>query len=145
MKFSFTVKELQHGMRLNIFLRENGVSAALIRKIKFTPDGMLVNGEKKNADWLLNAGDVVEINTADDTMESTVIPQQGKLDIVYMDDCCMVANKPSDMPCHLMFKSGIFIMGQHNQESGSCKIQHLLSPYPCRSSHHRMGTRSRIS
>ena len=133
MKFSFTVKELQHGMRLNIFLRENGVSAALIRKIKFTPDGMLVNGEKKNADWLLNAGDVVEINTADDTMESTVIPQQGKLDIVYMDDCCMVVNKPYDMPCHPSFNHPTdtlanYFMGywQAKGENKICRIINRL-------------------
>ena len=133
MKFSFTVKELQHGMRLNIFLRENGVSAALIRKIKFASDGMLVNGEKKNADWLLNAGDVVEIKTADDTMESTVIPQQGKLDIVYMDDCCMVVNKPYDMPCHPSFNHPTdtlanYFMGywQAKGENKICRIINRL-------------------
>ena len=52
---------------------------------------------------------------------------------------------PSDLSCNTVLKLGILPLGQHNQESGSCKIQHLLSPYPCRSSHHRMGTRSRIS
>ena len=103
MKFSFTVREDQHRMRLNIFLRESGVSAALIKKIKFAPDGILVNCEKKNTDYLLNAGDVVEINTADDDMDSTVIPQNGPLNIVYMDRCCMVVNKPYDMPCHPSF------------------------------------------
>ena len=103
MKFAFTVKENEDRMRLNIFLRNNGVSAALIKKIKFLPDGILVNGEKKNTDHLLCAGDSVEINTSDDNMDSTVIVQQGHLDIVYQDDCCMVVNKPYDLPCHPSF------------------------------------------
>ena len=55
MKFAFTVKENEDRMRLNIFLRNNGVSAALIKKIKFLPDGILVNGEKKNTDHGLQA------------------------------------------------------------------------------------------
>ena len=103
MKFTFTVKETEDKMRLNIFLRNNGVSAALIKKIKFLPDGIMVNGEKKNTDHILSAGDGVEINTSDDNMDSTVIVQTGPLDIVYQDDCCMVVNKPYDLPCHPSF------------------------------------------
>ena len=103
MNFTFKVKETEDKMRLNIFLRENGVSAALIKKIKFLPDGILVNGEKKNTDHILASGDCVEINTSDDNMDSTVIVQQGHLDIVYQDDCCMVVNKPFDLPCHPSF------------------------------------------
>ena len=86
MKFSFVADKLQERQRLNIFLRENGVSAALIKKIKFTPDGILVNGEKKNTDYMVQPGDIVEINTADEDMDSTVIPQRGEMNIVYMDD-----------------------------------------------------------
>ncbi len=133
MNFSFTVKETQHRMRLNIFLRESGVSAALIKKIKFTPDGILVNGEKKNTDYLLNSGDTVEINTADDDMDSTVIPQQGELDIVYMDNCCMVVNKPFDMPCHPSFNHPTdtvanYFMGywQARGENKICRIINRL-------------------
>ena len=50
MTFTFTVGEHQNRMRLNIFLRESGVSAALIRKLKTTSDGMMVNGTRQNAD-----------------------------------------------------------------------------------------------
>ncbi len=103
MKFNFNVTDQQDKMRLNVFLRSRGVSAALIRKIKFLPEGMLVNGVKQNADYILSAGDVVEINTPSEEPETTVIPQQGDMDIVYMDDACMVVNKPCDMPCHPSF------------------------------------------
>ena len=103
MNYKFNVAENENNMRLNIFLRSKGVSAALIRKIKFLPDGIMVNGTKHNADYILSAGDVVEINTSDEDMDSTVIAQQGYLDILYLDNCCMVVNKPYDMPCHPSF------------------------------------------
>lgn len=103
MNFRFNVTENEHNMRLNIFLRSKNVSAALIRKIKFLPDGIMVNGIKQNADYMLSSGDMVEINTSDEDMSSTVIVQQGHLDILYQDDCCMVVNKPYDVPCHPSF------------------------------------------
>lgn len=103
MNYKFNVSENEHNMRLNIFLRSKGVSAALIRKIKFLPDGIMVNGEKRNADYMLSGGDKVEINTSDEDMDTTVIAQQGHLDVLYEDECCMVVDKPYDMPCHPSF------------------------------------------
>ncbi len=133
MNFKFTVKETEDKMRLNIFLRQNGVSAALIKKIKFLPAGIMVNGEKKNTDYLLSAGDSVEINTSDEEMDSTVIVQQGPLDIVYQDDCCMVVNKPFDVPCHPSFNHPTdtianYFMGywQNFGENKICRIINRL-------------------
>ena len=103
MKFTFNVHENDDGQRLNIFLRSSGVSAALIKKIKFTDDGILVNGIKQNTDYRVRSGETIEINTSDEEMESTVISQTGELDILYEDKCCMVINKPYDMPTHPSF------------------------------------------
>ena len=103
MKFTFNAYEKDDGQRLNIFLRSSGVSAALIKKIKFTDNGILVNGVRENTDYRVKNGDTVEINTSDEEMESTVISQKGKLDILYRDNCCMVINKPYDMPTHPSF------------------------------------------
>ena len=133
MKFSFSVADSQDKMRLNIFLRESGVSAALIKKIKFLPDGILVNGEKKNTDHILSRGDKIEINTADDDMQTTVIAQNGKLDILYLDECCMVVNKPYDMPAHPSFNHPTdtlanYFMGywQRQGENKICRIINRL-------------------
>lgn len=131
MKFVFTVKESENKMRLNIFLRHSGVSAALIKKLKFLPDGILVNGEKKNTDYILSAGEAVEINTTDEDMDSTVIVQSGPLDIVYQDDCCMVVNKPYDVPCHPSFNHPTdtianYFMG-YWQKKGQAKICRVIN------------------
>lgn len=131
MNFRFQVKEDENHTRLNIFLRQSGVSAAQIKKLKFQPDGILVNGEKKNTDYFLSAGDVVEINTSDESADSTVIVQSGPLDIVYQDDCCMVINKPYDMPCHPSFNHPTdtlanYFMG-YWQERGQVKICRVIN------------------
>ena len=131
MNYKFQVKESENKMRLNIFLRHSGVSAALIKKLKFLPDGILVNGEKKNTDYMLSAGETVEINTTDEDMDSTVIVQSGPLDIVYQDDCCMVVNKPYDVPCHPSFNHPTdtianYFMG-YWQEKGQAKICRVIN------------------
>ena len=131
MNYKFQVKESENKMRLNIFLRHSGVSAALIKKLKFLPDGILVNGEKKNTDYMLSAGETVEINTTDEDMDSTVIVQSGPLDIVYQDDCCMVVNKPYDVPCHPSFNHPTdtianYFMG-YWQEKGQTKICRVIN------------------
>ncbi len=131
MKFDFTVSQRDHKTRLNIFLRSKGVSGALIRKIKFLPDGIMVNGAKQNADYILSAGDKVKINTPAEEGETTVIPQKGNLDIVYIDNCCMVVNKPYDMPSHPSFNHPTdtlanFFMG-YWQERGENKICRIIN------------------
>ena len=106
MTVNFTVREEHQGANLTAFLRESGVSLALIKKIKFQPDGILVDGVKQNTDYKVQAGQKITINVADtveDAQKSTVIPQDIPMDIVYMDDCCMVVDKPYYMPVHPSF------------------------------------------
>ncbi|MBQ3008754.1 MAG: RluA family pseudouridine synthase, partial [Oscillospiraceae bacterium] len=64
-------------------------------------------------------------------MDSTVIVQKGELDIVYMDDCCMVVNKPYDMPSHPSFNHPTdtlanYFMG-YWQERGENKICRIIN------------------
>ena len=131
MKFVFSVDNEYDKTRLNVFLRCQGVSRALIRKIKFLPDGILVDGQKQNADYIVSSGQTVTINTPEEEPETTVIPQQGNLDIVYMDRCCMVVNKPYNMPAHPSFNHPTdtvanYFMG-YWQEKGENKICRIIN------------------
>ncbi|MBE6878722.1 MAG: RluA family pseudouridine synthase [Ruminococcaceae bacterium] len=106
MTVNFTVKEQSDGSTLTAFLRGEGVSLALIKKIKFQPDGILVDGVRQNTDYKVKTGQTVAINVSDtreDAEKSTVIPQDIPMNIVYMDDCCMVVDKPYYMPVHPSF------------------------------------------
>lgn len=106
MTVDFTVKDVNDGSTLTAFLRNEGVSLALIKRIKFLPDGILVDGVKQNTDYKVKAGQKVVIKVSDtkeDAEKSTVIPQDIPMDIVYMDSSCMVVDKPYYMPVHPSF------------------------------------------
>ena len=106
MRLTFVVGPADDGERLNIFLRRCGVSAALIKRVKFLPGGISVDGVKQNTDYKVKAGQSVEVNvydTDEDADKSTVIPQDIPMKIVYMDHCCMVVDKPCGMPVHPSF------------------------------------------
>lgn len=106
MVLNFVVKEINQGETLNAFLRKEGVSAALIKKLKFLPDGILVNGIKQNTNYIVKAGDEIIVNAWDrqeETEKSTVIAQDIPMEIVYIDPCCMVVDKPYYMPVHPSF------------------------------------------
>ncbi|MBQ7283589.1 MAG: RluA family pseudouridine synthase [Oscillospiraceae bacterium] len=106
MQIEFVVKSEDEGKSLTAFLRGNGVSLALIKRIKFLPDGIMVDGVKQNSDYKVKTGQTVVVNvadTAENADKSTVIAQDIPMDIVYMDDCCMVVDKPYYMPVHPSF------------------------------------------
>lgn len=106
MTVEFIVKENDNLSNLTAFLRSSGVSLALIKKIKFLDNGILVDGVKQNTDYKVKTGQKVTINVADtneDAEKSTVIPQDIPMNIVYEDPCCMVVDKPYYMPVHPSF------------------------------------------
>jgi len=106
MTVEFIVKDADNFYTLTAFLRSSGVSLALIKKIKFLDNGILVDGVKQNTDYRVKTGQRVTINVADsgeDVEKSTVIPQDIPINIVYQDPCCMVVDKPYYMPVHPSF------------------------------------------
>lgn len=106
MQINFVVKAEDEGESLTAFLRGNGVSLALIKRVKFLPEGILVDGIKQNSDYKVKTGQHIVVNasdTAENAEKSTVIPQDIHMNIVYMDPCCMVVDKPYYMPVHPSF------------------------------------------
>ena len=106
MTVTFKVGQYDDMATLTAFLRSSGVSLALIKKIKFQENGILVDGVRQNTDYKVKAGQTVTINVADtneDAEKSTVIPQDIPINIVYQDPCVMVVDKPYYMPVHPSF------------------------------------------
>ncbi len=101
MYLKYTVKKEEESTRLNVFLREKGVSLAHIKRMKFIENGILVDNIKRNTDYILKENEVVQILlNINEEKETTVIPEDMDLNIVYEDEHCMVVNKPYDMPIH---------------------------------------------
>ena len=85
---------------LEIIRRELGISSALMRHLKFSEGGILVNGEHATVRYVLHTGDVLSLAVEDRASGEKLTPIPLSLAIAYEDDDVVIPNKPSDMPTH---------------------------------------------
>lgn len=95
------VIEAQHeGKLLRTYLRELGVSAALLARLKREERGILQNGTPVTVRTLLHAGDVLELGIEDSVPPVHVLPRALPLEILLQTPELLVCNKPANMPTH---------------------------------------------
>ncbi len=85
-----------------LLLKDMGYSTHMLKKLKFTEGGILVNGQFKTVRYVLQSGDVLSL-ACEDTEEDTspyITPVDLKLSIAYEDEHLTVADKPPSMPAH---------------------------------------------
>lgn len=98
-KIDYTVTSEYDGRKVIHFLRGYcGVSSRLLRSIKFTDDGMKLNGVKTRTVDRLKEGDIVTITLPED--EKAPEPLAAEIDIIYEDDDILVINKSPFMAMH---------------------------------------------
>lgn len=90
----FIAQKKDHGKLLKDFLREHGVSKALLTDIKFNGGKMIVNGCEKNVRHILQAGEEVLVLFPDEKRSTSMLPEKVDFKIVYEDEHCLVVNKP---------------------------------------------------
>ncbi len=87
------------GIKIFTFLKyRNGFSTKLIRTLKNTENGILLNGEFAKTIEILKEGDCLTVSLPDSA--SGIEPLKAKLDIVYEDDDILVINKSPYMAMH---------------------------------------------
>ncbi len=98
-KLTFFVSEKSNGILAGTFLkRECNVSSRMITRLKREKNGILRNGKLLRTIDILQAGDKIVLNLPKDKNE--IKPVQGKLEILFEDDCILAVNKPGNMPVH---------------------------------------------
>lgn len=77
-------------------------SSNMIKKLKFSEGGILVNGSFVTVRYELKRGDVLSLAVEDKSVDVSpyTIPVDLPLDVIYEDEHITVINKPSDMPSH---------------------------------------------
>ncbi|MEG0091166.1 MAG: RluA family pseudouridine synthase [Oscillospiraceae bacterium] len=103
MAVTFKVEQINDQDTLTAFLRSQGVSTMLIRRLKLFLDGILVDGVAQKTNYRVKFGQTVTLNVYDrpqEVAQSRVLPQKIPINIVYMDSGCMVVDKPYDMAIH---------------------------------------------
>ncbi len=85
-----------------VLKKELGFSVNLIKKLKFSPDGIKVNGSWVTVRYELRKGDVLFLNVEDKPEEVSpyIIPGDFDVEVIYEDGYVTAVNKPPDMPTH---------------------------------------------
>lgn len=89
---------------LEFVKKETRVSSGLLKHLKFSDDGILVNGARVTVRYVLRRGDLLSLATEDTYVSAEdggrIEPVDLPVGIAYEDDDCVVPCKSADMPTH---------------------------------------------
>ena len=113
------ISEKLAGTEVNTLLRRRlGLSGTVLRRIKWLPDGITVDGARVNVRYRVSAGQVLSVRLSDPDTAAQPWPSQGLLDIIYEDEDLAVVNKAPGVlvhPSHGHFADtvGNYLMGRY--------------------------------
>jgi len=97
---TYIVPSDEDGMMLKNILRDRmQLSRKLLSRLKLTPEGITVNGERKYTSVRVQAGDVVEVRMEEEESED-ILPQDIEFDVIDEDEHLLIVNKPAGMIVH---------------------------------------------
>lgn len=82
-----------------VLRRQMELSPTRIKRAKFRPDGILVDGVRAFTSAVVHTGQHIMVNLPE-LEENCLLPTEGPLDIVYEDQWLMVLNKPAGLAVH---------------------------------------------
>ena len=89
------------GVKVDTLLKKRlGLSGTVVRRVKWLPDGILVDGTRVNTRFCPREGQVLSVRLSDRSRSSGILPAPGPLDIVYEDQDLLVLNKAPGVPVH---------------------------------------------
>ncbi|MDE5984167.1 MAG: RluA family pseudouridine synthase [Eubacterium sp.] len=95
----FKITEKDNNKQIKDFLREFGVSATLLTKLKHTENGITVNGKFARTIDSITAGDTLVISIENSGHMPAKLTSC-TVEAVYSDDDLLILNKPPMMPVH---------------------------------------------
>ena len=80
-------------------------SNSMVKKLKFSKNGILVNGHEVTVRYVMSKNDLVTLDYSDnvDEVSPYIVPSDAILDVLYEDGDVLVVNKPPFMPVHPSF------------------------------------------
>ena len=89
------------GIRVDTLLKRRlGLSGTVVRRIKWLPDGILVDGSSGSTPGTSPGGEVLSVRLSDPERRSGIMPAPGPLDIIYEDPDLLVLNKAPGVVVH---------------------------------------------
>lgn len=95
----FVTRELD-GVRVETALRRGlGLSVTRIKRAKFRPDGILLDGARVCSDHIVHAGQRLEVHLPE-REDSALAATPGEITVLFEDEWLMVVDKPAGLPTH---------------------------------------------
>lgn len=93
------IDEHSNGMSVKQYLYGTlGYSSALVKKLKFNPGGIRVNGKDVTVRYALKTDDLLELTY--EASSENIVPTDIPLAIIYEDEYMIALDKPHGMPTH---------------------------------------------
>ena len=98
--FEKNITEQENGWTAEQVLRRSlGLSTTRIKRAKFRPDGILLDGVRINTAQQVRLGQHLELHLPE-LEENCLESAPGAVDIIYEDEWLLVVNKPAGLPVH---------------------------------------------
>ena len=99
---TFVINGDFNGRSVRDWLYRNGVSRALITRLKRLDDGICVNSSRVTVRYILHTGDRLSLALDDrsDDVNENLLPCELPLDIIYENDDFVALNKPAGIATH---------------------------------------------
>ena len=121
-RIELTIPPELAGIKVDTLLKRHlHLSGTVVRRIKWLPDGILVDGARVNTRFCPREGQVLSVRLDDPERRSDIVPAPGPLDILYEDGDMVVLNKAPGVsvhpgPGHFDDTLGNFLLDHYDQE-----------------------------
>lgn len=114
------------GIKVDTLLKKHlGLSGTVVRRIKWLPEGILVDGQRVNTRCCPSEGQVLSVQLSDPERRSGIVPSPGSVDIVFEDADIIVLNKAPGLsvhpgPGHFSDTLGNFLLYYYDESGQDC-------------------------
>ena len=100
-RLELSITQTLAGIKVDTLLKRHlNLSGTVVRRIKWLPDGILVDGLRVNTRFCPREGQVLSVRLDDPERRSGIVPAPGPLDILYEDGDMVVLNKAPGVSVH---------------------------------------------
>lgn len=98
--FNYKIDEEYNGKIIKDFLTNKcRMSGTLLKVLKRTEDGIMVNGKRQFVTYMLKNKDILTVSIYENASEN-IIPVKLDFTVIYEDEDIMIVDKPPHMPTH---------------------------------------------
>ncbi len=94
------ITSAESGMTIKQYLALEKFSARLITRLKSKATGITVNGERKTVRYILTTGDLLYLDTSDESPSKNITLSHIPIEILYEDEYFIAVAKPPHLPIH---------------------------------------------